>query len=207
MTADAERLPRTSIPPAKRRWRNYLLDARFQLKYTLMVVGVTVVVASGLGFMAYRYSRGQTEMMTISKIEGKADLDEKFVAFIEGEARRADRQVLLGIVGGIAILALALGVTGIIVTHKLVGPAYKIKRMLRDVRDGHLKIEGRLRKGDELQDVFDAFEQMINALRREQESEIAMLDAALEQAATAGVPDEALREIRTVRQRMREALD
>lgn len=207
MTADAERLPRTSIPPAKRRWRNYLLDARFQLKYTLMVVGVTVVVASGLGFMAYRYSRGQTEMMTISKIEGKADLDEKFVAFIETEARKADRQVLIGIVSGIAILALALGATGIIVTHKLVGPAYKIKRMLRDVRDGHLKIEGRLRKGDELQDVFDAFEQMINALRSEQESEIAMLDAALEQAATAGVPDEALREIRSVRQRMREALD
>lgn len=207
MTADAERLPRTSIPPAKRRWRNYLLDARFQLKYTLMVVGVTVVVASGLGFMAYRYSRGQTEMMTISKIEGKADLDEKFVAFIEAEARKADRQVLIGIVCGIAILALALGATGIIVTHKLVGPAYKIKRMLRDVRDGHLKIEGRLRKGDELQDVFDAFEQMINALRSEQESEIAMLDAALEQATTAGVPDEALREIRSVRQRMREALD
>lgn len=207
MTAEAERLPRTTIPPAKRRLRNYLLDARFQLKYTSMVVGVTVIVASALGFMAYRYSRGQTEMMTISKIEGSADLNPQFVAFIEGEARSADRKVLLGIIGGIAILALALGVTGIMVTHKLVGPAYKIKRLLRDVRDGHLKIEGRLRKGDELQDVFDAFEQMINALRAEQEKEIAMLDGALESAAAAGVPEEALREIKTVRQRMREALD
>lgn len=207
MTADAERLPTTSIPPAKRRLRNYLLDARFQLKYTSMVVGVTVVIASALGFLAYRYSRGQTEMMTITQIEGRAELDPKFVAFIESEARRADREVLFGIISGIAILALALGVTGIMVTHKLVGPAYKIKRLLRDVRDGHLKIEGRLRKGDELQDVFDAFEQMINALRSEQESEIAMLDAALERAVSAGVPDEALGEIRTVRQRMREALD
>ncbi len=207
MTAEAERLPRTTIPPAKRRLRNYLLDARFQLKYTSMVVGVTVIVASALGFMAYRYSRGQTEMMTISKIEGSADLNPQFVAFIEAEARAADRKVLAGIIGGIAILALALGVTGIIVAHKLVGPAYKIKRLLRDVRDGHLKIEGRLRKGDELQDVFDAFEQMINALRAEQEKEIAMLDAALERASAAGVPEEALREIKTVRQRMREALD
>lgn len=207
MTTDADRLPTTSIPPAKRRLRNYLLDARFQLKYTMMVVSVTVVVASVLGFLAYRYSRGQTEMMTIGQIEGKTDLDPRFVSFIESEARKADREVLLGIVAGISILALALGITGIMVTHKLVGPAYKIKRLLRDVRDGHLKIEGRLRKGDELQDVFDAFEEMINALRAEQESEIAMLDAALEQASSAGVPNEALQEIRSVRQRMREALD
>jgi methyl-accepting chemotaxis protein len=207
MTADAERLPRTSIPPAKRRLRNYLLDARFQLKYTSMVVGVTVVIASALGFLAYRYSRGQTEMMTITQIEGRVDLDPKYVTFNEAEARKADRNVQLGINGGISILALAHGITGIMVTHKLVGPAYKIKRLLRDVRDGHLKIEGRLRKGDELQDVFDAFEEMINALRAEQQSEIEMLDAALEQASAAGVPDEALGELRTVRQRMREALD
>lgn len=202
MTADAERLPRTSMPPVKRRFRNYLLDARFQLKYTLMVVSVTVVVASGLGFLAYRYSRGQTEMMTIDMIA-----DGEAIPFIEAEARKADREVLIGIVSAIAILALALGATGIVVTHKLVGPAYKIKRMLGDVRDGHLKIEGRLRKGDELQDVFDAFEQMVSALRATQESEIAMLDAALERAAAAGVQDDALREIRSVRQRMRDALD
>jgi len=207
MTAEAERLPSTSIPPAKRRLRNYLLEPRFQLKYTLMVVGVTVVVASALGFLAYRYSRGQTEMMSITRMESQGDLDPRFVSFIEEEARKADRNVLAGIVAGIATLALALAATGIVVTHKLVGPAYKIKRMLGDVRDGHLKIEGRLRKGDELQDVFDAFEEMINALRSEQEREIAMLDAALGEASAAGVPEDALTEVRKVRQRMREALD
>lgn len=207
MTAEAERLPSTSIPPAKRRLRNYLLEPRFQLKYTLMVVGVTVVVASALGFLAYRYSRGQTEMMSITRMESQGDLDPRFVSFIEEEARKADRNVLAGIVAGIATLALALAATGIVVTHKLVGPAYKIKRMLGDVRDGHLKIEGRLRKGDELQDVFDAFEEMINALRSEQEREIAMLDAALGDASAAGVPEDALAEVRKVRQRMREALD
>lgn len=207
MTAQAERLPSTSIPPAKRRLRNYLLEPRFQLKYTLMVVGVTVLVATALGFLAYRYSRGQTEMMTITRMESQGDLDPRFVSFIEEEARKADRNVLAGIVAGIATLALALAATGIVVTHKLVGPAYKIKRMLGDVRDGHLKIEGRLRKGDELQDVFDAFEEMINALRSEQEREIAMLDAALVEASSAGVPEDALAEVRKVRQRMREALD
>lgn len=207
MTAEAERLPSTSMPPAKRRLRNYLLEPRFQLKYTLMVVGVTVLVASALGFLAYRYSRGQTEMMSITRMESQGDLDPRFVSFIEEEARKADRNVLAGIVAGIATLALALAATGIVVTHKLVGPAYKIKRMLGDVRDGHLKIEGRLRKGDELQDVFDAFEEMINALRSEQEREIAMLDAALGEASAAGVPEEALAEVRKVRQRMREALD
>jgi nitrogen fixation/metabolism regulation signal transduction histidine kinase len=141
-------------------------------------------------------------MMTIDMIA-----DGEAIPFIEAEARKADREVLIGIISAIAILALALGATGIMVTHKLVGPAYKLKRMLGDVRDGHLRIEGRLRKGDELQDVFDAFEQMVTALRATQASEIAMLDAALERAVAAGVQDDALREIRTVRQRMSQALD
>src|SRR5690606_42080628 len=72
------------------------------------------------------------------------------------------------LLGGIAVLTLALGFTGIVVTHKMVGPAYKIRMMLAKVADGHLKVDGSLRKGDELQDVFIAFNQMVNNLRSEE---------------------------------------
>ena len=49
----------------KRKLRNYLLDRRFQLKYTSMVVAVTMVVASILGTLAYQESKGQTEALQI----------------------------------------------------------------------------------------------------------------------------------------------
>jgi hypothetical protein len=85
--------------------------------------------------------------------------------FIEQTAREADQQLLLTIIGGIAILVVSLGITGIMVTHRVVGPAFKMKSLFRHVADGHLKLYGRLREGDELQDVFLEFERMIEKLR------------------------------------------
>ncbi len=205
--AESESLPQPQGAPARRQLRNYLLDARFQMKYVSMVVGVTVVVAAILGSIAYQYSRGQTQMLSIERMEKHSDLDEETMKFIQAEAEKADRVVLLGILAGILLLAVALGLTGIVVTHKLVGPAYKIKRLLGEVRDGHMRVGGRLRKGDELRDVFQAFEEMVLSLRAAQREEVEQLDAAIAHAKEAGVPDEAIREVAAVRDRMREALD
>lgn len=205
MAAEAEGLAQTQGPP-KRQLRNYLLDWRFQLKYTGMVVGVTMVVAAVLGYFAYDYSRGQSEALTI-QMASQPDLHPDVAEDLEGWAREQDRRVLFAIVGGIAVLALALGVTGILVTHKVVGPAYKMKRLLGEVATGHLKVQSRLRKGDELQDLFEAFAHMVETLRERQAEEVAELDAALAKASAAGVADEALDAIRDVRNRMQAELD
>lgn len=108
----------------------------------------------------------------------------------------------MSIITGITILALALGFTGIIVTHKIVGPSYKMRRLIGDVADGHLRVQGRLRKGDELQDVFEAFERMVVNLRKRQQDEIDLLDAAIQKSRDAGTPEEALQDIVEVRERM-----
>jgi nitrogen fixation/metabolism regulation signal transduction histidine kinase len=192
----------------KRRLRNYLLVPSFQLKYTAMVVGVTVVVASVLGIMAYKYSVGQTEMLSMNRMAAQGSaITEEFVRDLERYSEAADRKVALSIFGGVLLLALALAVTGIVVTHRLVGPAYRLKMLLREVRDGRLVVRGRLRKGDELQDIFEAFQEMILSLRAAQEQEIALLDAAIDRAKQAGVPLEAITDMESIRDRMRAALD
>jgi nitrogen fixation/metabolism regulation signal transduction histidine kinase len=190
----------------RRQLKNYLLDRRFQLKYTGMVVGVTLVVASILGALAYRESRGQTEALQV-QLAMQPDLDPQVASKLEewGEAR--DRKMLLAIIAGIGVLTIALGLTGIVVTHKLVGPAYKIKMLLRNVQTGHLKVEGSLRRGDELQDVFAAFNEMISSLRARQAEEVALLDAALSKAQATGTPEDVLKIFREVRDRMRAELE
>lgn len=201
----AEGLAQSSAPP-KRRLRNYLLDPRFQLKYTGMVVGVTIVVAAVLGYFAYDYSRGQTEMLMAQQAELPGMGAESW-ALIQESAQEEDRKVLFAIVGGIMVLALAIGVTGIMVTHKVVGPAYKMKKLLGEVATGHLNVHSRLRKGDELQDLFEAFAHMVETLRARQAEEVAQLDAALAQASAAGVSEEGLAPLREVRQRMQAELE
>jgi methyl-accepting chemotaxis protein len=213
MTTDAEQLsgrPLSGGPGMhpKRRLRNYLLVPSFQLKYTAMVVGVTVIVASVLGILAYKYSQGQTEMLSMNRMAAQgSSITEEFVRDLERYSEQADRRVALSIAGAVLLLALALAATGIVVTHRLVGPAYRLKMLLREVRDGRLVIRGRLRKGDELQDIFEAFQEMILSLRAAQEQEIALLEAAIERAKTAGVPREAIADVESVRDRMRASLD
>jgi methyl-accepting chemotaxis protein len=199
-----------SVRPAagapKRQLRNYLLDKRFQLKYTGMVVGVTLVVASILGALAYRESQGQTEAMQI-QLAMQPDLDPQAVASLESFGKERDRQILAGIIGGIAVLTIALGLTGIVVTHKMVGPAYKMRMLLAKVAAGHLRVDGSLRRGDELQDVFAAFNEMVNNLRARQAAEIALLDEALGKASSAGTPEDVLKIFQQIRERMQAELD
>ncbi len=192
--------------PPKRRFKNYLLDRSFQLKYTGMVVAVTVFVALILGYFAYDYSKGQTEAMT-AQMAMQDDLAPEVAADLEGFAEQEDRKVLFGIVSGILILAMMLGFTGIIVTHKVVGPAYKMKLLLNEVASGKLKLVGRLRKGDELQELFEAFAAMVESLRETQKSEITELSDAIDKAKEAGVPDDALAELVAVRDRMQSMLE
>ena len=125
----------------------------------------------------------------------------------EGWAEAQDRKVLYSILGGILALALVLGLIGIIVTHKVVGPAYKMRLLLNQVADGKLKLAGRLRKGDELQELFEAFANMVESLREAQAREVAELDAAIEQARESGASDEALAHLTEVRDRMAMTLE
>lgn len=79
---------------------------------------------------------------------------------------------------GVAFV-LALAAIGIIITHRIVGPAWRMRRLLAKVGDGMLRVDERLRKGDELGTLYDAFVDMVNALRRAREDELAELDRAI----------------------------
>jgi methyl-accepting chemotaxis protein len=203
MTAEAQQLSHSGRAHPQRKLRNYLLQPKFQLKYTGMVVGVTVVVAAVLGFQAYTYSTGQTQLLNIERMERKGgQIDEQLIADLDRYARAEDRKVMLAVLAGIAALAAALGLTGIVVTHRMVGPAFRLKNALRKVSAGRLQVDGALRKHDELQDVFEAFQQMVQNLRDARELELRELDDALAKARAAGVPEDALAAIRAVRERM-----
>jgi nitrogen fixation/metabolism regulation signal transduction histidine kinase len=144
----------------QRKVRNYLIDRRFQLKYTGMVVLVTVSVASGLGYMAYGFSQGQTEALT-AQIMAQPDLGADTASDLEQFAHQEDRKIRNAILAGVLLLTLALGLTGIIVTHRVVGPAYRMRRLFEHVGDGRIEITTGIRKGDELQELYHSFAEMV----------------------------------------------
>lgn len=236
--AEAATAPAQAGGRHQRRLRNYLLDTRFQLKYTGYLVAIAIVLSASLGFILYRTSeavlaqshstvnKGEQVVsfgkqvvdesrkvsavvqMNIVKDEAYQDNPELLEAFktdaqaqddrlkkqqeqLEAQAAslkqqssdiaRQQKTMMTSLAAVLVLLVVGIGIAGILVTHKVAGPIFKMKRQIREVGEGKLKIPGKLRKGDELVDFFEAFNDMVVAWRKRQEDEIALLDQAMTQ--------------------------
>jgi len=103
-----------------------------------------------------------------------ADLKEQAATLV------TQRKVMLSsLFGGLALLVVLIGLGGIMVTHRVAGPIFKMKMNLKAVADGHLVVPSPLRKGDELVDFFEAYRTMVIALRGRQEDEIQRIEKAI----------------------------
>ncbi len=135
---------------------------------------------------------------------------------LENEAKHLTQQaqqiehqqqsILITLATALSLLVLFIGLAGIVVTHKIVGPIFKMKRQLNDLGQGSLKMPSKLRKGDELTDLFAAFENAIATLRSRQEHEIQKVDEAMAGLEAAGVSSDKLRPLRALRDDMQSQL-
>jgi nitrogen fixation/metabolism regulation signal transduction histidine kinase len=236
MTTSAPSATPASPAKYKRSVKNYLIDSRFQLKYTSYIVGVALVISAILGTFLYRTSRDVVHESQMVVEESKkvsdvvkmnikndpiySDNPELAAAFnagatdsdkrIEEQQRRVIKQqqtMLYALVGGLTAMVILIGLLGIYFTHKVAGPVYKMKLLLRQVGDGRLTFSGKLRKGDELQDFFETFLEMVAQLRDRQGREVADLEAAIEGARKAGAGEDEIAKIVRVRDEMKRALE
>jgi nitrogen fixation/metabolism regulation signal transduction histidine kinase len=106
----------------------------------------------------------------------------------------------------LSLLVVLIGFAGIMVTHRVAGPIFKMKRQIREVGEGHLRIPNKLRKGDELVDFFEAFETMVINLRSRQQGEIDKLEQAIKTLEPKAEPGE-LDPLYQLRQEMKDALN
>ncbi|MCL2449227.1 MAG: HAMP domain-containing protein [Polyangiaceae bacterium] len=180
-------------PTAYRRSvRNYLLDSRLQLKYTGFLVGVAVVICTITGAVLFATTRSVVnessalveESRKVSEVSRmnvrdlapgspdlvlefnrEADAHDRIIAEQQAALIQRQARMLASLVGGLVLMVVLIGALGIYFTHKIAGPVHKMKRLLKQVGEGDLHVEARLRRGDELQDFFDVFTQMVENLR------------------------------------------
>ncbi|MBW1872900.1 MAG: hypothetical protein JRJ19_12590, partial [Deltaproteobacteria bacterium] len=105
------------------RRRTFLIDRKFQLKYTTIIVLVGVLVSGLLGYFIYKLSQENRELIGI---------DAEFMAHVE----KIDSYAMYYLIGFVVVMALALFVWGIFITHRVAGPIFIISRYLGEIRDG-----------------------------------------------------------------------
>jgi methyl-accepting chemotaxis protein len=232
-------------PPTRppRHKRTYLINPRFQLKYTALLVGVVLTVMLVLGAVIGRTVAEATDYAQLAVAEAERAMNEsrsnstlahqnvvlaaadnpelvKMMDEANAEAdKKAERDLdevrsRKGIIvrqkartftllaGSCVLLALLLGAMGILITHRVVGPVHKLKRLLRQVGTGRLGIRERLREGDELSDLFETFLQMTYSLKAMQKSRVATLDDTIRDAAASGASPEVMDGLRALRAQM-----
>src|SRR4030095_4623169 len=116
---------------------------------------------------------------------------------------------MFGIIGFGLVLVLSITAVGILLTHKVAGPLYKISSFFGRIRDNKLgPTPAKLRKGDELQGFYMSFREMHQALRGRTEEELRVLNNALAALEAGGAGTQrALEDLRQLRQRKEESLE
>jgi hypothetical protein len=195
-------------PTYKRKVRNYLLDVGLQLRYTATIVIVAVFLTAGLGFKMYQATRDVSKVILWTSLVDPSSAEE-----LQAQFSNSDRVVLWGIVGFGVVLVLSIGAVGILITHKVAGPLYKMATFFGRIRDNRLgAAPNSLRKGDELQDFYLSFRDMHQSIRERTEEDVRVIGNAvsvLETTPDARSPSlqRALDELRALRKRKEESLE
>jgi hypothetical protein len=140
------------------RRRTFLVDRRFQLKYTMIIVLVGVTVSVLLGYFMYRLTLENTKILMLDP-----ELQEKVSMF--------DTTVFFYFIGFMVLMASFLFILGIVITHRVAGPIFIVSRFLRQISDNLVPPARQLRKRDEFQEFFDTYTAMVDSLRQRQRDE------------------------------------
>lgn len=160
----------------KRQLRNFLLDRTFQLRYTATMVLISCVLTAGLGYFWYDEMRKASRIVEVKAL---ATMSDEEVKEVEQDLARQDQIRLLVLVGFALLIAFVLAGYGIVFTHKVAGPLFKISRHMREIRDEKLDDVWDLRKGDQLQEFWAVFKEMHSTLQQRHRDEVASLEQVI----------------------------
>ncbi|MBZ4414883.1 signal protein [Myxococcus sp. RHSTA-1-4] len=182
MSEDVQKATR----PAHTR-RTYILDREFQLKYILLLAGIGAGSIGLFGVLAHR--------VHVTAVASGVDGGE----------------TLLWLTGlGTAGAAVALGLFGLLFTHRVAGPVHVMSLYVAALAAGRYPRLRPLRKGDELKRFFERFSEAFDRIRQREADEAHALEsamAALKPVATTPESRAALETLSALYTRKRQAVD
>lgn len=158
--------------------RVYLVDRSFQLKYTLLLVLAGLGVAGAFGLWIWQAHLQVSDL---------AAVDPALRPLIEA----SDRNLLVIFVGIAVLMAAALGLVGILVTHRVAGPIFVMGHYMSVLAQGRYPRMRTLRQRDELKGFFRTFIEAVSTLKQREARHAAVLEEAVERmrAAAARSPE------------------
>jgi len=170
---------------------HYLINKKFQLKYTIATVLMLAVVmaVTGVGIYLGLWSsiienfsqfKVSENLETASRIAGyekaryaKGDFrlerifrEAELLSVKEKETLHSALQsVNRSLMPKVIVLGIVIFIAGIIISHSIAGPMYRFEKSAEAIRDGDLSVNFNVRKTDEMREVAVTLEEMVEKLR------------------------------------------
>ena len=143
----------------KKLWVDREIQLRFVI-YTIIVLGIACIIVSSSSFYSVWTN-------IISKVLKAGDINTIYTHSLK-------RFVVLNL-GLISFLALLSALGMILVSHKIAGPAYRIRRTLKELQEGK-EVDFKLRKGDALNPLAEEFEKFAEHYRQLKNSGVRVIE-------------------------------
>jgi HAMP domain-containing protein len=169
----------SSVPPAqpaehryaKRKVRNYLLDTGLQMKLASYLIATATALSVGLGWLLWSAYRETSRVIAL----GDPEVGDSIAAALAAE----DRWRIVLVATALTLVLMCLLAAAVVITHRVAGPAFAIRRTCRQVAEGNLARPRPLRDHDLLVELADTVTGMVDAIRdREASDREAMVRAA-----------------------------
>jgi hypothetical protein len=150
----------------RRRWRNYIINPAFQWRYAVLVVFGVFLTSLPMTTGLFRILHGQARARLLEP--GTSHVWENTLT------------VLLSGAAFAGVMAAVFGIWSIIVTHRISGPVFVMKRVLADLATGRFPRKRPLRKKDEFKDFYEVLWQAVDAMKAQRQADLAKLREVLE---------------------------
>lgn len=248
-------------PRNTRSWKNLLINRKYQLRFTLFMVGLAALLMTALGVWVLKEadeattigkasvagiacpkvpdldqldaldgdsaestttgSASKRRVVVIDESSLTATIPKEFPAVVianwrcettnAASIRALDRgrsYIVWELIATGVVLIIGLAIYGLVMTHRVAGPLYKLSLYFAKMRDGRYETIHNLRKRDQLVAFYDHFRAAHAGVVQMERDDIDRIRALLAAAEATGAADhEAMTELRALLQRKEKSVE
>jgi methyl-accepting chemotaxis protein len=162
-----------------------IIDPGFQYKYTGAILLVAGTISALLGLLLWRSYNETNSMLEV--VNSIADINPEIARIVEESDRSFVFQLTLGFLVAEVVI---LGIIGLLITHRVCGPVFVVKRHLQTLSEGSFPTLRALRQGDEFVDMFTSLQKVTDSLKSRDQREADKLKGLLHRATSLSVDDQ-----------------
>lgn len=129
--------------------KNFLINPRFQLSFLAYTLGISVLT------IVFFYAADAYFFWKFRQLGQGLGLPSNHVFFQFLDEQHATKNTYYGIAAGVTVSFLSIW--GLLLSHRVAGPLYRLRKHLTSVAQGETLSDVRFRKGDFFQEVADAY--------------------------------------------------